>query len=29
MPILSNNFDREFHSEGVKLVLKNPERRKS
>jgi hypothetical protein len=29
MPILSNNFDREFHSEGVKLVLRNPERRKS
>ena len=28
MPILSNNFDREFHSEGVKLVLRNPERRK-
>lgn len=28
MPILSNNFDREFHSEGIKLVLNNPVKRK-
>jgi cellulose synthase/poly-beta-1,6-N-acetylglucosamine synthase-like glycosyltransferase/spore germination protein YaaH/peptidoglycan/xylan/chitin deacetylase (PgdA/CDA1 family) len=27
MPILSNNFDREFHSEGLKLVLNNPIKR--
>lgn len=28
MPILSNNFDREFHSEGLNLVLNNPVKRK-
>ena len=29
MPILSNNFDREFHSEGIQLVLNNPAKRKA
>lgn len=29
MPILSNNFDREFHSEGLQLVMNNPQKRQA